>query len=262
MHIERVTVPVSEQAPTGTTNAYVLGADAAVLVDPGAQTRRLDGVLEGCTVDHIVATHTHPDHVGGLARYADELDATVWARRGWVDRFEAETGVTPDATLAEGTTIHADADVSVVALPGHAPDHIALIVESGGGTAGIVGDLAIASGSVAVGASDGDMRAYYTALRRLHAQDHRLLYPGHGPPITDPQTRVRALLAHRLARERQVETAVTNGVETVPAIVDTVYDKDLSGVESLAASTVVAHLEKLGRERRITWDGDRATPPP
>lgn len=260
VNIERVSVPVSARVPTGSTNAYLLGDSAAVLVDPAARTPALDAAVDDRTVDHIVATHTHPDHVGALGEYADRLGATVWARRGWTDRFEAATGIAPDGTLGEGTTIEADAAVTVQSLPGHAPDHIGLVVDTAAGNAGVVGDLVFASGSVAVGTSDGDMRAYYTALRRLLAQDHGILYPGHGPPVTSPRDRVSTLLAHRLRREHRIEAAVKDGVDSVSALVDAVYEKDLAGVEALAETTVAAHLEKLDREGRVAWDGTTATP--
>lgn len=255
VYIERVPVTGSSQVPTGSTNAYLLGTAPSVLVDPAAHSDELDTVIDASRVEHIVVTHTHPDHVGAVSDYADRTNATVWAREGWTDRFVDATGVTPDATLGEGTELPGEAPITVHAFPGHAPDHIGLVVPTDDGTVAVIGDLAMASGSVAIGDADGDMRAYYTALRRIHAQDHDRLYPGHGPPIDHPRDQVAALLAHRRHRERRIESAVLDGVDTVPNLVEVVYEKDLTGVEALAEATVKAHLEKLVRERRITWDG-------
>jgi glyoxylase-like metal-dependent hydrolase (beta-lactamase superfamily II) len=255
MEPERVPVSVATAAPGGTTNAYVLGSDRAVLVDPAAETTALDAALDGRRVDTIVLTHAHPDHVGGVARYADR-GTTVLSRAGYDDRFERATGVAPDGAMHDGATIETDAgSLTVASMPGHAPDHVALALSGGV----LVGDLAIASGSVVVGAGEGDMRGYLTALRRLHARDPERLYPGHGPAIDEPRAVLERLIAHRLDREARVLQAVMEGAETVAAITDTAYERDVSGVRDLAEATVEAHLEKLAIEGRVAWDGVRAS---
>lgn len=250
----RVSVPIETAAPGGETNAYVFGSRRALLVDPAGKTAALDDALDGRTVETIIVTHAHPDHVGAVAEYA-ERGATVLARAGFEDRFERATGVAPDREFREGTVIETDSGpLEVLVMPGHAPDHVALAFDAGM----LVGDLVVASGSVVVGAGEGDMRAYLTVLRRLHARDPPRLYPGHGPVINDSQAVLERLLSHRLRREERVLGAVRSGAETVVEITDVAYEKDVSGVRQLAESTVEAHLEKLAVERRVEWDGERA----
>ncbi|HET7324377.1 MAG TPA: MBL fold metallo-hydrolase, partial [Halococcus sp.] len=91
MNPTRVSIPVETAAPGGETNAYVLGSECALLVDPAAKTEGLDDALSERTVENVLVTHTHPDHVGGIAAYAEH--ATVWARAGYENRFESMTGV-------------------------------------------------------------------------------------------------------------------------------------------------------------------------
>jgi len=252
--IERVPVPVDTRAPTGDTNAYVVGEDGGVLVDPADRTGDLDAVAD--RADHVVVTHHHPDHVGGVAAYAD--GRTVWARTGRTDAFAAATGVRPDRTFTGGTTITTDgSEVTVLDTPGHAPEHVAFLTPDGL----VVGDLAVAAGSVVVGAPEGDMRAYLTSLRRVRALSPDRLYPGHGPVVDDPETTCDRLIDHRLDRETRVRTAVDEGHETLDALLEAAYEKDLSGVRDLARATVVAHLEKLAVEGHVRWDGQRARPP-
>lgn len=249
----RISIPVETAAPGGETNSYVLGNEQALLVDPAADTPKLDDALSGCTVENVLVTHTHPDHVGGVAAYAD--CATVWARAGYERRFERATGVTPDRVFGAGTTIVTDSgSVELLTTPGHAPDHVALAANGGM----LVGDLAVAAGSVVVSSEEGDMRGYLTALRRLHARNPDRLYPGHGPVIDEPRAVVERLISHRLRRETRVLRAVRNGARTVSAVTDAAYEKDIRDVRRLAEGTVEAHLEKLAVEGRVEWDGERA----
>jgi ribonuclease/clavin/mitogillin len=253
MNVKHVPVEASTRAPTGTTNAYVVDADPAVLVDPAARTDALDDAVAGRDVEHVAVTHTHPDHVGAVAHYADALDATTWARRGRADRFEHATGVTPDRTCREGDVV---AGLGVLDTPGHAVDHLAFRA----GDAVLCGDLAVAAGSVVVGHPEGDLRAYLTALRRLHAMQPRVLHPGHGPTIEDPRGTCERLVEHRLDRERAVLAAVRDGAGTIPAITDRAYEKDVSDVRDLAEATVHAHVQKLVHEGRVRWRAGRVHP--
>ncbi|QFU83276.1 MBL fold metallo-hydrolase [Natronorubrum aibiense] len=259
MDVTRCSVPVSTRAPTGTTNAYLLGSGPAILVDPAARTDELDRLVRSRSIEHILVTHPHPDHVGAVAAYADETDATVWARAGRTGRFRDAADVEPDRTFTPGTTIRlGDERVRLLETPGHAPDHVAL--EGGRGGPILCGDCAVREGSVVVGAPEGDMRAYVTSLRRLRAIDPPTLWPGHGPAIEQPRATLERLLAHRQHREQRILDAVDAGVTTLEDVLETAYEKDLTGVRDLARATVVAHLEKLDVERRVVWDGTLARP--
>ncbi|AUV81039.1 MBL fold hydrolase [Salinigranum rubrum] len=252
--MQHTAVPVDRSVPTGTTNSYLVGSDRALLVDPPARHADLDALLTGHTVEHLAVTHTHPDHVGGVAHYAAETGATVWARRGRERAFEAAAGLTPDRVMAEGTVIDTDdGSVTVLDTPGHARDHVAFEVREDGNEI-LCGDLAVAEGSVVVGAPEGDMRAYLTSLRRLRARAPARLHPGHGPHIDDPRATLDRLIDHRLAREARVRAAVDAGARTLGEVVDAAYDKDVSGVRSLAIATVRAHVEKLAVEGKVRWD--------
>lgn len=258
MDVSRVPVPPSSgrPAPSGPTNAYLLGDDTAILVDPAGKSDELDGAVADRTVEHIVVTHHHADHVSGVSEYATETEATVWARRGRERSFRSVTGTAPDRTFSGGTVIEVgDERVRVIETPGHAPEHVSFVV----GKCYFVGDLALASGSVVVGAPEGDMRAYLGSLRRIHARDPAVLYPGHGPTIESPRSTVRRLIDHRRERERRVLGAVEAGASSVSAITDAAYQKDVSAVRALAEATVRAHLEKLAVERAVVWDGTHAS---
>lgn len=270
MNVTPIPVPVPTLAPGGTTNAYLVGEERSLLVDPPAASEELDDAVDDGGVAHVAVTHTHPDHVGAVARYAERTGATVWARRGREGRFEHATGLLPDRTFVEGTPIPVDGGAATVLdVPGHAVDHVAFAVPARDGVrseradpggrpreAILCGDVAVAEGSVVVGAPEGDMRAYLTALRRLRARDPATLYPGHGRTIDDPRATLDRLVQHRLRRERRVLAAVGGGASDLDGVLDRAYDKDLSGVRDLARATVRAHVEKLARAGRFAWNRD------
>jgi len=253
----RVPVAAPTRAPGGDTCAYVVGDRAALLVDPAARSADLDAALEGRDPAHVAVTHHHPDHVGGVAAYADAFDLTVWAREGRANAFADATGVQPDSTFLPGDVLPTTPPVTVVDAPGHAPEHVAF---AAGGDL-LTGDLAVESGSVVVGAPGGDMRAYLTSLRRVHARNPERLLPAHGPVIEEPRATCRRLINHRLDRETRVLAAVEEGATSPDEVVEGAYDKDVSHVYDLARATVVAHLEKLAVEDAVRWDGSRAWPP-
>ncbi|MFC7204352.1 MBL fold metallo-hydrolase [Haloferax namakaokahaiae] len=251
MNVTRVSVPVETRAPTGATNAYLVSDDGeTLLLDPAARTTDLDSLVEDRGADHIAVTHTHPDHVGAVADYARDTGATIWCRRGREAMFEAATGVSADHTFVEGTTIPVGSGIEVLDTPGHARDHVTFVA----GDEYVTGDLAMAEGSVVVGAPAGDMRAYLVSLRRLYARNPRRMHPGHGPVIEDSRDVLARLIDHRRAREKKVEAAIRDGARTPDEVTDAAYDKDVSAVYDLARATVVAHIEKLAAERRVRWD--------
>ncbi len=256
--IRRVPVPVDGPVPTGSTNAYLVGDDPALLVDPPARTDDLDDAVAAASVEHVAVTHAHPDHVGAVETYAAETGATVWCRRGRETRFAEATGIDPDRTFVEGSELPVGDGVGVVDTPGHAPDHVAF--ETDAGT--LCGDVAVAEGSVAVAAPEGDVRAYLVALRRLYARNPPRLLPGHGPVIEESRATCERLLRRRLDRERDVLAAVEAGARDVDAVLDAVYDRDLTGIRGFARATVVAHLEKLDAERRVRLDREAETVDP
>jgi len=122
-------------------------------------------------------------------------------------------------------------------------------------------ELAVpAEGSVAVAAPEGDLRAYLTSLRRIRARAPDRIHPGHGPVIDDPRATCERLLRHRLDRERRVLAAIREGNDTLDAVTDAAYEKDVSAVWEAAVATVEAHVEKLAVEGRVRRDGDRVRP--
>jgi ribonuclease/clavin/mitogillin len=259
----RVPVELDRRAPHEEMMAYLVGDTNLLVVDPGGDPETLRAAIDGRRVGHVAVTHHHRDHVGALAELVADLadeqatPPTVWARQGRAGAFAEATGIDPDRTLAPGDAISvAGTNITAVDTPGHAAEHLAFRTPEGW----LVGDLAVADGSVVVGGQGADMRAYLTSLRRVRASAPARLYPGHGPIIEHVTAACDRLIAHRLDREQRVRDAVAGGARTVDAVLAAAYEKDLSGVRDLARQTVRAHLDKLAREGDVVLEGDAVHP--
>ncbi|MET0558147.1 MAG: MBL fold metallo-hydrolase [Solirubrobacterales bacterium] len=160
--------------------SYVLGCHGrAVVVDPGIDTDRYLKCLQqvGATLDTIVETHTHADHVSGRGELAAATGARV--RLPWVNGPEG---------LAAGDTISVgQVRIEVIAAPGHRPEHIALgVIDTDrsedpwlilSGDSLLVGDLA--RPDLAVDPQDGAKALRETISRLCELGDCVELWPGH-----------------------------------------------------------------------------------
>ena len=99
------------------------------------------------------------------------------------------------------------------------------------------------------------MAAYFASLRRLIARTDRLYFPGHGPAFPNPRPYVQDLLDRRLAREREIETAVRDGLSDPYEIAASLYQKVNPVLRRAAERNVLSHLSKLVEEGRVKKDG-------
>ena len=248
--------------PATHTNSYALGGRDILLVEPATpyedeQRAWIDWaralLSQGRRLVAIVATHHHPDHVGGLDVLARELNAPVWAHDLTVERLPTETRALVTRRLADGDVIvlegPRDESWRVLHTPGHAPGHVCLLEERT--RTAVVGDMVASVGTILIAPGDGDMQVYLAQLDRLASLDLSLALPAHGDPIDEPTVLFRKYVAHRLAREAKVLAAVKlagpAGADAA-ALVPEAYADTPAYLWPIAKLSLEMHLEKLERE--------------
>jgi len=188
-----------ELGPIG-TNCYVVrtqrGADECVVVDPGADAAALRLELAGmktrCAA--ILVTHTHWDHIGGVADLAEGTGAPVHisALEAPVlqspDEFYAAHGVhirgyDPEVLLEGDEALDlAGVAFETMRVPGHSPGHLAFHADG----SLFSGDVLFAGGVGRVDLPGGDWDTLLGSIRLLverYPQD-TVVYSGHGPATT------------------------------------------------------------------------------
>jgi glyoxylase-like metal-dependent hydrolase (beta-lactamase superfamily II) len=198
------------------TNCYVVASEdsgEALVVDVGAEGERVARELAGLGLHAValVSTHSHYDHVGGVAA----LRAAAPLLRGRA----ASGGPTPPAYALHAADVPAlgrgealrevfsgyqdppqpervlhggeilavgDVEVHVIHTPGHTPGSICLYVPFPGEGSVFTGDTLF---QMSIGRADfagGDQRQELASIRDvlLALPDATRVFPGHGPPTT------------------------------------------------------------------------------
>jgi hydroxyacylglutathione hydrolase len=119
------------------------GGDRALLIDPGDEAQRLQGVMDelGVSLDAILLTHTHFDHIGAVAALARATQAPVYCPRGelpvlkdpgafFPPMFGPVEGWEAEHALDGGDRLTlAGLDIEVLSTPGHSPGHVTFVID-------------------------------------------------------------------------------------------------------------------------------------
>ena len=170
------------------TNCYLLfEGDKAVVIDPGYEADTILRALEtlGMSLEAILLTHGHFDHVGAVKELVSETDCAVYIH-------PAELNLPPmitagqlyyTHTYVEGDTISpvSGMELKVLHTPGHTPGSVCLIWKD----QMFSGDTLFQGSCGRVDLPGGDPRVMMESLRRLaslEAEYH--VHPGHGSSTT------------------------------------------------------------------------------
>lgn len=184
------------------TNCYLAACDetmTAAVIDPAWDGRGIAATADeqGYTITHILLTHAHFDHVGGLAQLKEETGAPIYIHPEAVEMLGEATmtaslwGIRlpspppPDKMLAEGDVIQVGKlHFQVLYTPGHAPGHVSFYLPP---------YHALFDGDVlfqrSIGRTDFPTSDYETLMRSIREKllplpDETRVFSGHGNPTT------------------------------------------------------------------------------
>ncbi|KAK7091569.1 endoribonuclease LACTB2-like [Littorina saxatilis] len=240
------------------TNTYLVGTGKRrILVDTGDSgipqyISQLKSALEQFSVSlqEIVITHWHPDHVGGV----DDI-CHAFGQKYAVSKIKRLS--VPDVPLQETDytfikdqhTFHTEgATLKVHFNPGHTEDHFILH---------LLEDNIVFSGDTILGGTTTvveDLHSYMKSLHDILNIGPSTIYPGHGHVIDNPGETVQGYINHRNMREQQILACLKANKDTAMEPMDIVKIVYVGVAENLhlsAANNVNQHLLKLQRDKKV-----------
>ena len=170
-------------------NAYIIreeNSTSCCILDPGGHPKKVLDYLEknGLTLEAILLTHGHFDHVGAVKELHAATGCKVYMNPDDLVMPEKLTAGPLFYTHAygEGDQLHlAGLTIDVIHTPGHTPGSVCLLCED----ALFSGDTLFARSCGRTDLAGGDPEAMTASLKRLAAldRDYRV-FPGHNSATT------------------------------------------------------------------------------
>ncbi len=180
-------------------NTYVIGGALTVLIDPGHSkfieplfSQMEEDGLSPDAIDLIVSTHSHPDHLEGLATFLGKPTKTAMSREE--ERYLFETGrllfemmgqplprFRIDFYLKEGTLHLAGNRFDIIHTPGHSPGSLSIYWPER--KALFTGDVVFCGGVGRTDFPEGNSKELMASIERLSQLETDILLPGHGEII-------------------------------------------------------------------------------
>ncbi|XP_078047268.1 endoribonuclease LACTB2 isoform X2 [Augochlora pura] len=238
-----------------------------ILIDSGepgtadAYIKVLSQVLkdEQATVEHLVITHWHIDHIGGanavqkmLNNMSPPGNSTIWKlpRSPEDNGPSEEEKITNWQPLQDKQIVEVEgAKITVEHTPGHATDHASLLLQD---------EEILFSGDCILGERTAvfeDLLTYIESLKKILSLKPKVIYPGHGSVILDPENSINFYIQHRLKREAAILDILKKHSKSSTLsemdIVKHIYSDTSQIMWEAAAYNVLMHLNKLVKEGRV-----------
>jgi len=171
------------------TNTYIIHDEASktcCIIDPGYEADTILDETEklGLTVEAILLTHGHFDHVGAVKEIAAETGCSVYLHAADLSMPPMMTAgkLYYTNTYGDGDTLTlAGLTIGILHTPGHTPGSVCLLCEQ----TMFSGDTLFAGGCGRTDLPGGDWATILSSLNRLaQIEGNFWILPGHGESTT------------------------------------------------------------------------------
>jgi glyoxylase-like metal-dependent hydrolase (beta-lactamase superfamily II) len=186
----------------GNVSAYLIQRrDELAIVDTGSRGSReqIESALAELgagwnNVDHVIVTHLHGDHVGGLPEVLEAApEAIAYAGEADIPSISAPRELRP---LNDGDEVFG---MQVIATPGHTPGHISVLDPTEGFL--VAGDALNEDSGMMLGPNPQytpDMDLANASVKRLAERTYETVVFGHGDPFEGAASDAVVALAQTL----------------------------------------------------------------
>jgi glyoxylase-like metal-dependent hydrolase (beta-lactamase superfamily II) len=258
-NVMRLTAPNPGVMTGPGTNSYLVGDPGTgyIAIDPGpADAAHLEKLWRAAHGDirMIVCTHSHSDHSPG-AKPLQAMCANKPPILGLPSQptARANSEFTPDRALADLevltlTGTHTSHSLQVIHTPGHAANHLCLVLLEDGLL--FSGDHILNGSTTVIDPPDGEMNAYLDSLDRLTAAcaEHGIgcILPAHGYVLGSAREAIAFLKAHRLKREAKIMKVMQAHPDaTMEEWVKHAYDDVPPRMWPVAQRSLLAHVQRI-----------------
>jgi glyoxylase-like metal-dependent hydrolase (beta-lactamase superfamily II)/8-oxo-dGTP pyrophosphatase MutT (NUDIX family) len=270
-NVMRLTAPNPGMMTGPGTNSYLVGdaSSGYIAIDPGpADHDHLARLYQaaGGDIRMIVCTHSHPDHSPGARPLQQMCEGSSLASgktkplicglpsqpTARADSYFQPDRVLQDKELITPSSVGLQPEnlhhLQVIYTPGHAANHICLILLEDGLL--FSGDHILNGSTTVVNPPDGHMTAYLDSLDALSQAcvDHGIdfILPAHGFVLAEAKTAIAQLKAHRLKREAKIAAVMRNNPSgTLDDWVPLAYDDVDERIWPVAKRSLQAHVDRL-----------------
>lgn len=169
-------------------------------VDPGGDIDKLieAATQHGVSIEKIILTHGHLDHVGGTVAIAQHYNVPVigphFGDKFWLDALMQQSQMfgfppaqpfSPNEWLNDNDTISlGNITLEVLHCPGHTPGHVVLVERTSNSV--VVGDVIFAGSIGRTDFPQGNHQQLIDSIKQkiMVLPDDMTIYPGHGPTTT------------------------------------------------------------------------------
>lgn len=263
----RVLIDTGDNTPAAATTKYLEDLRRVLTNAPYSEERPI-------TVSHIIISHYHHDHIGGvpgvLALLKDLYARADWRKSDqppmpevWKFPLQDEDYGFPIQPLKDGQIINIDEDTTLKVhhTPGHTKDHACFSLPQ---------EQAIFCADAILGQGSAVFEDYTSYIKSLHGLEAAALalctainrsvrlYCGHGPVVDEGAEKIQEYLKHRRDRELQVLAALANGPppKSPDELTAIVYKGTPANLMEAAKGNLVQALSKLELHGEIMKTAD------